>query len=58
MLYNYGTDCDWCDRDRRRVWVRATVCCRKTDGKWKIVHEHQSVPFYMDGSYRAVDLKP
>lgn len=41
------------------VWVRATVCCRKIDGKWKIVHEHESVPFYMDGSYRAaVDLKP
>ena len=41
------------------VWVRATVCCRKIDGKWKIVHEHESVPFYMDGSYRAaVDLEP
>ena len=41
------------------VWVRATVCCRNIDGKWKIVHEHESVPFYMDGSYRAaVDLEP
>jgi PhnB protein len=28
-------------------------------GAWKIVHEHSSTPFYMDGSYRAaVDLKP
>jgi ketosteroid isomerase-like protein len=34
------------------VWVRQTFCLR-------IVHEHASVPFYMDGSYRAaVDLKP
>ena len=25
----------------------------------RIVHEHQSVPYYMDGSVRAaVDLKP
>jgi uncharacterized protein (TIGR02246 family) len=47
------------DDEKTDVWVRATFCCRKIDGKWKIVHEHQSVPFYMDGSYRAaVDLIP
>jgi ketosteroid isomerase-like protein len=47
------------DNEKTDVWVRATVCLRKIDGNWKIVHEHQSVPFYMDGSYRAaVDLKP
>lgn len=47
------------DDEKTDVWVRATVCCRKIDRKWKIVHEHQSVPFYMDGSYRAaVDLRP
>jgi ketosteroid isomerase-like protein len=41
------------------VWVRATVCFRKLDGEWLVVHEHASVPFYMDGSFRAaVDLKP
>ncbi len=41
------------------VWVRATVGFCKIKGKWMIVHEHFSVPFYMDGSYRAaVDLKP
>ena len=40
-------------------WQRATICLRRIDDVWKIVHEHQSVPFYMDGSYRAaVDLKP
>jgi PhnB protein len=39
--------------------VRATVGFRKVDGKWRVVHEHVSVPFYMDGSYKAaVDLKP
>ena len=41
------------------VWVRTTVCYRKIDSQWLITHEHASVPFYMDGSYRAaVDLKP
>jgi uncharacterized protein (TIGR02246 family) len=47
------------DGEKTDVWVRATVCCRKVDGSWKIVHEHQSLPFYMDGSHRAaVDLTP
>jgi len=41
------------------VWVRSTVCFRRIDDRWMVVHEHSSVPFYMDGSYRAsVDLKP
>jgi uncharacterized protein (TIGR02246 family) len=47
------------DGEETDVWVRATVCCRKISGKWVIAHEHASVPFHMDGSYRAaVDLKP
>ena len=41
------------------LWFRATYGLRKIDGRWVIVHEHESVPFYMDGSYRAaVDLRP
>ncbi len=41
------------------VWVRVTAGFRKIDSKWRITHEHSSVPFYMDGSYKAaVDLKP
>ena len=40
-------------------WQRMTVCLKRIDGGWKIVHEHTSVPFHMDGSFRAaVDLKP
>ncbi|MEZ5935388.1 MAG: nuclear transport factor 2 family protein [Alphaproteobacteria bacterium] len=38
---------------------RATLGLRKIDGHWKIVHEHESMPFYMDGSYKAaIDLVP
>ncbi|MGF1611659.1 MAG: YybH family protein [Kiloniellales bacterium] len=41
------------------IWFRLTLGLRKVGGAWKIVHEHESVPFYMDGSYKAaVDLKP
>jgi ketosteroid isomerase-like protein len=40
-------------------WMRATICYQRIDGAWRIVHEHTSVPFYMDGSLRpAFDLQP
>ncbi|MCM0020994.1 MAG: SRPBCC domain-containing protein [Tagaea sp.] len=41
------------------IWFRATMCLRKRDGEWRIVHDHSSTPFYMDGSFRAAtDLTP
>ena len=41
------------------LWFRSTNGFRKENGAWKIVHSHSSVPFYMDGSFKAcVDLKP
>ena len=40
-------------------WLRATVALRREGNGWQIVHEHTSVPFYMDGSLRpAFDLQP
>lgn len=27
------------------MWVRATLCCRRRDGRWIITHDHESVPF-------------
>jgi len=45
--------------EKTDVWFRSTVCFRKIDGEWMAVHDHTSVPFYMDGSFRAaVDLRP
>ncbi|HYT58414.1 MAG TPA: nuclear transport factor 2 family protein [Verrucomicrobiae bacterium] len=45
--------------EKTDTWVRATVCYHKIDGTWMVTHEHFSVPFYMDGSFKAaVDLKP
>lgn len=40
------------------MWVRATVCLRKVDGRWKIAHEHQSVPFDVETGKAALDLEP
>jgi len=41
------------------LWFRSTLGLRKIDGTWQITHEHDSTPFYMDGSFNsAVDLQP
>jgi uncharacterized protein (TIGR02246 family) len=37
---------------------RATVCCRKIDGKWMVTHGHSSVPFDMESGKASLDLKP
>jgi PhnB protein len=51
-----GTDTDG---EKVELWFRQTLGLRKVGGVWKIAHGHESVPFYMDGSYRAaIDLKP
>ena len=47
------------DGEETDIWVRETLGFRKIEGGWRITHQHQSVPFYMDGSNKAaVDLKP
>lgn len=41
------------------LWMRSTYGFCREDGTWKIATTHDSVPFAMDGSYRAcVDLTP
>ena len=41
------------------LWTRVTICFARRDGRWKITHQHTSVPFLMDGSYKAAThLKP
>ena len=47
------------DGEHVDLWFRATACFRREDGAWKIAHIHNSVPFAMDGSGKALlDLKP
>ena len=41
------------------LWYRVTLGLRRIDGHWLVTHEHESVPFEMDGSGRAaLDLTP
>jgi ketosteroid isomerase-like protein len=40
-------------------WMRETLCLERKGSDWQIVHEHTSVPFYMDGTlHPAFDLEP
>jgi ketosteroid isomerase-like protein len=40
-------------------WMRETLCLERRGDGWTIVHEHTSVPFYMDAATRpAFDLEP
>lgn len=41
------------------LWMRSTLGFRFDIGGWIMVHAHTSVPFHMDGSFRAaVELEP
>ncbi|MCD2192784.1 nuclear transport factor 2 family protein [Actinomycetospora endophytica] len=41
------------------LWFRSTYGLRRIDGRWLIVHQHESVPFHMDGSFlAATGLEP
>jgi ketosteroid isomerase-like protein len=40
------------------MFVRATTCLQKVNDNWRIVHEHQSVPFDAETGKASLDLKP
>jgi uncharacterized protein (TIGR02246 family) len=39
-------------------WLRVTVCLRKVEGAWLIVHDHCSVPFDPQSGKAMLDLAP
>jgi ketosteroid isomerase-like protein len=39
-------------------WLCSTVGLRKIDGRWKVVHEHVSVPFDMNSGKALLHLEP
>lgn len=43
--------------DLNMCW-RATLCCRKIEGRWMITHSHASVPFDMETGLASLDLQP
>ena len=40
------------------MWWRTTVCFSKVEGKWLVVHEHNSVPFDVESGKASLGLKP
>jgi uncharacterized protein (TIGR02246 family) len=46
--------------DGKRIvnWLRSTLGFRKVDGRWKIVHEHISVPFDMGTGKAMPEVEP
>jgi uncharacterized protein (TIGR02246 family) len=47
-------------KDGREVgyWVRATVCCQRSDARWVITHEHISLPVDFQSGNAVMDLVP
>jgi uncharacterized protein (TIGR02246 family) len=47
-------------KNRREVgyWVRATVCCQRSNDRWLITHEHISLPVDVESGRAARDLVP
>jgi uncharacterized protein (TIGR02246 family) len=39
-------------------WLRVTVCLRKVNGAWLIVHDHCSVPFEAQSGRAMLELAP
>jgi ketosteroid isomerase-like protein len=50
-----GTGPDHVDHEG---WTRVTVCLRKTNGAWLVVHEHFSAPFDPESGKASFNLKP
>jgi ketosteroid isomerase-like protein len=46
------------DGEEHAGWMRVTVCFRKVEGTWIIVHEHFSAPFDPQSSKALLDLEP
>jgi uncharacterized protein (TIGR02246 family) len=46
------------DGKEQAGYMRATVCCRRTSGQWKIAHEHFSAPFDPESSQALLGLEP
>ena len=46
------------DHPAMRTWMRITAAYRRNRGKWRIAHEHLSVPFDPETSKAAFTLNP
>jgi uncharacterized protein (TIGR02246 family) len=46
------------DGGRSAHWLRLTLGLQKRGGRWKVAHQHVSVPFSMDDGKALLDLEP
>lgn len=44
--------------EERSCWMRGSVGCRRTEGQWRIAHEHVSAPFDLETGQVLNDLQP
>lgn len=44
--------------DEISMWVRATLGLRRDGGEWRIVHDHESVPWDPETGLGMIDLEP
>lgn len=44
--------------EQQSGWLRTTLCMRRIDGQWLIVHDHFSVPFDMKSGELLFNLQP
>jgi uncharacterized protein (TIGR02246 family) len=44
--------------DEVDMWVRATLGCQRVNGRWLIVHDHESVPFDATTGQALISLTP
>ncbi|NUO52806.1 MAG: SnoaL-like domain-containing protein [Polyangiaceae bacterium] len=43
---------------KRQLWLRSTVCCQRSKGRWLITHEHISLPVDYKSGKAVMDLAP
>lgn len=57
---HYLSRCGGCNEkgEEQVGWMRATVCCRRTDEGWRIAHEHYSAPFDPESLKAVFDFEP
>ena len=46
------------DGSEHSAWLRVTICLRRMDGGWLIVHDHCSAPFDPATTRALLDLGP
>jgi ketosteroid isomerase-like protein len=46
------------DGTEHSSWFRGTSCFQRTNGTWKIVHEHLSAPFDAESGKASLGLQP